>query len=347
MLEECPREHSRPLRDQRRSDHPRENLAIRCAAREHVPQRGTHSVLTSALLVARNRHHGLAQRSEALNRAREEQRDWPDAIVVADRPADRKEVIVKGPVGDAVNKRGSSRVAFCLALGSAIFEAPHAGLVGSCARACPPNMDIRRVHPSSSVAGVDAEQPSHALCVQDIVAWLLKPTPPSAGACCATSPQFRRKSTDGRRRGRAELAFSPSSDQDVRSRRTPRPREGRRGRTRPPGSGPSGLRRPRGLPTNPCPLTTSVSPGGRRRSRPARRDRRSFASAARGALPDRARTGRRERPEFRDDRLGPGRPPVLRKTAGVPPRGFEPLISTLKGWRPRPLDDGGRERRRV
>ena len=34
---------------------------------------------------------------------------------------------------------------------------------------------------------------------------------------------------------------------------------------------------------------------------------------------------------------------VLRteKTAGVPPRGFEPLISTLKGWRPRPLDDGG------
>src|SRR5215210_5029906 len=30
----------------------------------------------------------------------------------------------------------------------------------------------------------------------------------------------------------------------------------------------------------------------------------------------------------------------------VPPRGFEPLISTLKGWRPRPLDDEG-ERRRV
>ena len=25
----------------------------------------------------------------------------------------------------------------------------------------------------------------------------------------------------------------------------------------------------------------------------------------------------------------------------VPPRGFEPLVSTLKGWRPRPLDDGG------
>ena len=30
----------------------------------------------------------------------------------------------------------------------------------------------------------------------------------------------------------------------------------------------------------------------------------------------------------------------------VPPRGFEPLISTLKGWRPRPLDDGGTGRER-
>src|SRR4026209_928225 len=31
-----------------------------------------------------------------------------------------------------------------------------------------------------------------------------------------------------------------------------------------------------------------------------------------------------------------------RRQAGevVPPRGFEPVISTLKGWRPRPLDDG-------
>ena len=28
----------------------------------------------------------------------------------------------------------------------------------------------------------------------------------------------------------------------------------------------------------------------------------------------------------------------------VPPRGFEPLISTLKGWRPGPLDDGGMNR---
>ena len=25
----------------------------------------------------------------------------------------------------------------------------------------------------------------------------------------------------------------------------------------------------------------------------------------------------------------------------VPPAGFEPAISTLKGWRPWPLDDGG------
>ena len=33
-----------------------------------------------------------------------------------------------------------------------------------------------------------------------------------------------------------------------------------------------------------------------------------------------------------------------RKTAGVPPSGFEPLISTLKGSCPRPLDDGGAAR---
>ena len=31
----------------------------------------------------------------------------------------------------------------------------------------------------------------------------------------------------------------------------------------------------------------------------------------------------------------------------VPPRGFEPLVSTLKGWRPRPLDDGALARRRA
>ena len=34
-------------------------------------------------------------------------------------------------------------------------------------------------------------------------------------------------------------------------------------------------------------------------------------------------------------RTGVGTPGV------VPPTGFEPVISTLKGWRPRPLDDGG------
>src|SRR5215213_10093650 len=31
----------------------------------------------------------------------------------------------------------------------------------------------------------------------------------------------------------------------------------------------------------------------------------------------------------------------------VPPAGFEPAISTLKGWRPRPLDDGGAAKRRA
>ena len=30
-----------------------------------------------------------------------------------------------------------------------------------------------------------------------------------------------------------------------------------------------------------------------------------------------------------------------RKACGVPPAGFEPAVSTLKGWRPRPLDYGG------
>ena len=45
------------------------------------------------------------------------------------------------------------------------------------------------------------------------------------------------------------------------------------------------------------------------------------------------------RPE--SDRLEARGAAILRWTAGVPPRGFEPLISTLKGWRPRPLDDGG------
>ena len=38
---------------------------------------------------------------------------------------------------------------------------------------------------------------------------------------------------------------------------------------------------------------------------------------------------------------------AARTSAGVPPAGFEPAISTLKGWRPRPLDDGGAGRRRV
>ena len=37
----------------------------------------------------------------------------------------------------------------------------------------------------------------------------------------------------------------------------------------------------------------------------------------------------------------PARPFFERRQRGVPPRGFEPLVSTLKGWRPRPLDDGG------
>ena len=42
------------------------------------------------------------------------------------------------------------------------------------------------------------------------------------------------------------------------------------------------------------------------------------------------------------DRVDAASKAVPRRTAGVPPRGFEPLISTLKGSCPRPLDDGGR-----
>ena len=80
----------------------------------------------------------------------------------------------------------------------------------------------------------------------------------------------------------------------------------------------------------------------RARARPAGAIARGLTGAARGALPHRDRAGRGGRPARRRDHLDAAGPAVLReKTAGVPPRGFEPLISTLKGWRPRPLDDGG------
>jgi hypothetical protein len=48
--------------------------------------------------------------------------------------------------------------------------------------------------------------------------------------------------------------------------------------------------------------------------------------------------------EVEADRVDAAGSAVLRKTAGVPPSGFEPLISTLKGSCPRPLDDGGAAR---
>src|SRR5450759_3264584 len=78
-----------------------------------------------------------------------------------------------------------------------------------------------------------------------------------------------------------------------------------------------------------------------------RGDRRGLGDAPGGTLSDRGRAGRGAGPEVGDDRLDSAGPTLLRTTAGVPPRGFEPLISTLKGWRPRPLDDGGAGRRRV
>ena len=53
------------------------------------------------------------------------------------------------------------------------------------------------------------------------------------------------------------------------------------------------------------------------------------------------REGRRDERDRGRRVVGP-RPSGLRRSRRlVPPRGFEPLISTLKGWRPRPLDDGG------
>jgi hypothetical protein len=81
----------------------------------------------------------------------------------------------------------------------------------------------------------------------------------------------------------------------------------------------------------------------------ARRDRQRLPGAAGGALPDRGPAGGRPRPPDRGDRVDAADAAVPRseKTKGVPPRGFEPLISTLKGWRPRPLDDGGERPRRA
>jgi len=65
-------------------------------------------------------------------------------------------------------------------------------------------------------------------------------------------------------------------------------------------------------------------------------------TTVRGDAPITRRASHGQESRGRVDRLDAAGPTVLRqKTAGVPPRGFEPLISTLKGWRPRPLDDGG------
>lgn len=47
---------------------------------------------------------------------------------------------------------------------------------------------------------------------------------------------------------------------------------------------------------------------------------------------------------FESRRMGSKKPATARVTGSsiqmVPPAGFEPAISTLKGWRPWPLDDG-------
>ena len=51
------------------------------------------------------------------------------------------------------------------------------------------------------------------------------------------------------------------------------------------------------------------------------------------------------RPAGFESRLTGGKKPATGRVTGfsiqmVPPTGFEPVISTLKGWRPWPLDDG-------
>jgi hypothetical protein len=88
-----------------------------------------------------------------------------------------------------------------------------------------------------------------------------------------------------------------------------------------------------------CGWRAQVASSGRAEPR---RKIRSFGDRRRGFAPsDRGEPSSRWRPAFG------ALAPLSVAARLVPPRGFEPLISTLKGWRPRPLDDGGRERRRV
>ena len=71
----------------------------------------------------------------------------------------------------------------------------------------------------------------------------------------------------------------------------------------------------------------------------------SFAAVLRHFIAAQASSENRLHPagfEFR--RMGSKKPATGRVTgfsdSMVPPTGFEPVISTLKGWRPWPLDDG-------
>src|SRR4029079_2716703 len=85
------------------------------------------------------------------------------------------------------------------------------------------------------------------------------------------------------------------------------------------------------------PTTQPVGADGRREPRAAQPcrtqgDERALARAGSSA--------REQGAELGDAAGGADQPPDL-----VPPAGFEPAISTLKGWRPRPLDDGGLQSR--
>src|SRR5258708_3563197 len=88
--------------------------------------------------------------------------------------------------------------------------------------------------------------------------------------------------------------------------------------------------------------STYLTPLGGGDGTPAHHDLQEARSYIRCIGAPQERSRRRARSGGRGDRVDTPCSAFLRKTAGVPPRGFEPLISTLKGWRPRPLDDGGR-----
>ena len=129
-----------------------------------------------------------------------------------------------------------------------------------------------------------------------------------------------------------------------------RPARRRRARPAPcpdPRGRPAPWRRARGRPTRPAARGRAGAAARRRRRRarrPARRAQGRTATSGHGVRMPQRQGGRRSERRGRGARRAAvrGEAPV-RPRRVVPPTGFEPVISTLKGWRPRPLDDGGTE----